>query len=246
MAEAESQQLAQERDRVLLEARTREAERARQLAEARAREAEQARQLAELRTREAEQARQGEQAQAREAELARQLAEKQAQEAELARAQAVKRAEELELAKQQAQASAGRIEELETQLAEFKAKRTERGLELTLSDVLFEFDKADLKPGALRGLSPLISFAKENPNQKILLEGHTDSIGSDSYNLKLSQQRAEAVQEFLVKNGVSAASVTARGLGESYPIAPNDTAAGRLQNRRVQIIVTNELARKPS
>jgi outer membrane protein OmpA-like peptidoglycan-associated protein len=232
MAEAESQRLAQERDRVLLEARTREAERARE--------------LAELRAREAEQARRGEQAQAREAESARQLAEKQAQEAELARQQAVRRAEELELAKQQAQASAGRIQELETQLAEFKAKRTERGLELTLSDVLFEFDKADLKPGALRGLSPLVAFVKEDPNQKIVLEGHTDSIGSDSYNLKLSQQRAEAVQEFLVKNGVSAASITARGLGESYPIAPNDTAAGRLQNRRVQIIITNELAGKPS
>ena len=218
MAEAESQRLAQERDRVLLESRTREAERARE--------------LAELRAREAEQARRGEQAQAREAESARQ--------------QAVRRAEELELAKQQAQASAGRIQELETQLAEFKAKRTERGLELTLSDVLFEFDKAELKPGALRGLSPLITFAKDNPNQKMLLEGHTDSVGSDSYNLKLSQQRAEAVQEFLVKNGVPAASITARGLGENYPIAPNDTEAGRLQNRRVQIIITNELAGKPS
>jgi outer membrane protein OmpA-like peptidoglycan-associated protein len=135
---------------------------------------------------------------------------------------------------------------LESQLAAFKAKRTERGLELTLSDVLFEFDKADLKPGALRGLSPLVAFVKEDPNQKIVLEGHTDSIGSDSYNLKLSQQRAEAVQEFLVKNGVLAASITARGLGESYPIAPNDTEAGRLHNRRVQIIITTDLAGKPS
>jgi len=218
MAEAESQRLAQERDRVWLESRTREAERARQ--------------LAELRAREAEQARQGEQAQAREAESARQ--------------QAIRRVDELELAKQQAQASAGRIQELETQLAEFKAKRTERGLELTLSDVLFEFDKAELKPGALRGLSPLIAFAKDNPNQKILLEVHTDSVGSDSYNLKLSQQRAEAVQEFLVKSGVPLRNVTARGLGESYPIAPNDTEVGRLQKRRVQIIITNELAGKPS
>jgi OmpA-OmpF porin, OOP family len=114
-------------------------------------------------------------------------------------------------------------------------------LELTLSDVLFEFDKADLKPGALRGLSPLIAFAKENPDVKIVLEGHTDSVGSDSYNLKLSQERAEAVQDFLLKNGLAAASLTARGLGESYPVATNDTAAGRQQNRRVQIIVTNEL-----
>jgi OmpA-OmpF porin, OOP family len=74
-----------------------------------------------------------------------------------------------------------------------------------------------------------------------VLEGHTDSVGSDSYNLKLSQERAEAVQDFLLKNGLAAASLTARGLGESYPVATNDTAAGRQQNRRVQIIVTNEL-----
>jgi outer membrane protein OmpA-like peptidoglycan-associated protein len=257
IAETEAQRLAKERDQVLLESRTREAERARRVAEARALEAEQARQLAEISAREAQQARQGEQTQAREAELARQLAEKRAQEADMARQQAVKRAEELDLAKQQAelrereaeqarqraQAATGRIQELEKQLAEFKARQTERGLELTLSDVLFEFDKAELKSGALRGLAPLITFVKENPERKITLEGHTDSVGSDSYNLKLSQQRAEAVQDFLVKSGVASANVTARGLGENYPVATNDTAAGRLQNRRVQIIISNELAR---
>jgi outer membrane protein OmpA-like peptidoglycan-associated protein len=230
LAEAEAQQLAQERDRVRLEARTREAERARE--------------LAELRAREAQQARQGEQTQARQAELARELAEKQAREAETAREEALKRVQELELAKLQAQRATSRIQELETQLAEFKAKRTERGLELTLSDVLFEFDKADLKPGALRGLAPLVAFAKDSPDVKIVLEGHTDSVGSESYNIKLSQERAEAVQDFLLKNGVPAASLSARGLGESYPVATNDTAAGRQQNRRVQIIIADELVRR--
>lgn len=257
IAEVESQRLAEQRDKVLLEARSREAELARKLAETRAREAEQARLEAEASARAAQQARQGEQAQIREAELARQQAEKRAQEAEIARQQAAKRAEELELAKQQAeartreaeqarqkaQASAKRISELENTLAEYKARQTERGLELTLSGVLFEFDKALLKPGALRGLSPLVAFLKENPERKIVLEGHTDSVGSESYNIDLSRQRAEAVREFLVQNGVEAKNISARGLGEAYPVASNNTEAGRLQNRRVEIIISNEAAR---
>lgn len=256
IAESEAQRLVEQRDKVLLEARRREAERAMQLAEARAREAEQARQQAEKSAIAAQQARQGEQAQARQAELARQEAEKRAQEAETARQQAAKRAEELELARQQAearareaeqarqqaQADAARIQQLEKQLSEFKARQTERGLELTLSGVLFEFDKAVLKPGALRGLSPLVAFLKDNPDRHIALEGHTDSVGSESYNMDLSQQRAEAVQQFLVQNGVNARNISVRGLGEAYPVASNNTEAGRLQNRRVEIIISDKTA----
>lgn len=256
IAETEAQRLVEQRDKVLLEARRREAERAMQLAEARAREAEQARQQAEKSALAAQQARRGEQAQARQAELARQEAEKRAQEAEMARQQAAKRAEELELARQQAearareaeqarqqaQADAARIQQLEKELSEFKARQTERGLELTLSGVLFEFDQAVLKPGALRGLSPLVAFLKDNPDHHIALEGHTDSVGSESYNSDLSRQRAEAVRQFLVQNGVNAKNVSARGLGEAYPVASNNTEAGRLQNRRVEIIISDQSA----
>ncbi|HEX6176644.1 MAG TPA: OmpA family protein [Candidatus Binatia bacterium] len=256
IAESEAQRLVEQRDKVLLEARRREAERAMQLAEARAREAEQARQQAEKSALAAQQARRGEQAQARQAELARQEAEKRAQEAETARQQAAKRAEELELARQQAearareaeqarqqaQADAARIQQLEKELSEFKARQTERGLELTLSGVLFEFDKAVLKPGALRGLSPLVAFLKNNPDHHIALEGHTDSVGSESYNIDLSRQRAEAVRQFLVQNGVNTRNISTRGLGEAYPVASNNTEAGRLQNRRVEIIISDQTA----
>jgi outer membrane protein OmpA-like peptidoglycan-associated protein len=257
LAEAEVRRLAEQRDTVLLEARRREAEQTRQLAEARAREAERARLEAERSALAAQQARRGELAYARKAELARLEAERRAEEAEIARRKAAERAEALELAKQQAeaqareaeqarkraQASAARIKELEKQLSEFKARQTERGLELTLSGVLFEFDRAALKPGALRGLSPLIAYLKKNPERQIVLEGHTDSVGSDSYNLELSRERARAVRQALAQNGVEEDRIVARGLGEAYPLASNDNEAGRLQNRRVEIIIATEALR---
>lgn len=176
-AEAEAQRLNDEREKVVIEARTREAERAGQAAQARAREAQEA---------------------------------------------------------------TARAKRLEQELAELKAKQTERGLVLTLGDVLFEYDKADLKAGALRNLYQLVTFLRENPNRNLLIEGHTDSIGSDSYNLDLSQRRSEAVQTFLLQNGISAERIIARGYGEAYPIASNNTEAGRQQNRRVEVVILNE------
>ena len=113
---------------------------------------------------------------------------------------------------------------------------------MTLSGVLFEFDKAALKSGALRGLAPLVAFIKDNPDRHIALEGHTDSVGSESYNIDLSRQRAEAVRQFLVQNGVNPKNISARGLGEAYPVVSNNSEAGRLQNRRVQIIISDETA----
>ena len=78
------------------------------------------------------------------------------------------------------------------------------------------------------------------PDLKLALEGHTDSVGSDEYNLKLSDQRASAVREYLVSQGVPAANITATGLGKSMPVASNETAAGRQQNRRVEMVVSGE------
>jgi outer membrane protein OmpA-like peptidoglycan-associated protein len=175
IAEAEAQQLKQEREKFLLESRTREAERANQLAETRAREAQSAQQEAAARARETQEAR------------------------------------------RKAEAATERAEDLEKQFAEFKAKQTERGFELTLSDVLFEFDKADLKPGATRSLTKLAEFLRENPERKITIEGYTDNVGSDAYNRELSQRRADSVRDFLIQNGTSADRITARGLGEEYP-----------------------------
>ena len=130
-----------------------------------------------------------------------------------------------EQARQNEQEALARTKQLEQQLSDLKARQTERGLELTLSGVLFELDKANLTPGAVRSLGPLVTFLRENPDRTVAIEGHTDSLGSDAYNQQLSQRRAEAVRDFLVHNGIASDRITARHMGESYPVASNDTEA---------------------
>jgi outer membrane protein OmpA-like peptidoglycan-associated protein len=146
----------------------------------------------------------------------------------------------IEARTREVQQSAERVRRLQQELAELKAQQTDRGIVLTLSDVLFETNEANLKPGAFRNLNTLVAFLKENPKRDVLVEGHTDSRGSEAHNLELSQRRAEAVRSYLLDSGVSPERIIARGYGEAYPIAPNETAAGRQQNRRVEIVVLNE------
>jgi len=154
-------------------------------------------------------------------------------EADLAHAQA-------EAATDQAVAATARSKALEQELAALKASDTERGLVMTLQEgVLFEYDKAELKSGAMRSLEPLITFLREHPDRTLLIEGHTDSTGSDAYNSDLSQRRAEAVRDFLASNGISADRIVARGYGESYPVTTNTTEAGRQQNRRVEVVIAH-------
>jgi len=129
---------------------------------------------------------------------------------------------------------------LQQELSELHAKHTKRGLVLTLGDVLFETGKADLLPGAMRSIDKLAVFLRENPDRKVLVEGHTDSRGSKAYNLKLSQKRAEAVKRALVERGIEPDRIIAKGYGEAYPVASNLTAAGRQQNRRVEIVILDE------
>jgi len=145
--------------------------------------------------------------------------------------------QEAERAKQQAQAATSQAQQLQQELAALQAKQTDRGLVLTLGDVLFETGKADLRAGALRNLYPLVTFLQKYPERQVMIEGHTDSMGSDSYNLDLSQRRADVVRDFLIQNGVNASQITTRGYGKTSPVASNDTAAGRQQNRRVEMII---------
>jgi OmpA-OmpF porin, OOP family len=147
------------------------------------------------------------------------------------------RSREAQQAQQTAQTATARATKLEQELRELQARETERGLELTLGDVLFEVNQANLRPGAMRNLYQLAEFLKQNPTRSVLIEGHTDSAGSETTNLELSRRRAEAVREFLITNGVSPDRLTARGQGETYPIASNNTTAGRQQNRRVEVVV---------
>ena len=104
--------------------------------------------------------------------------------------------------------------------------------------VLFEFNRTGLTPEAKRSLSPVVSILNGGSNQKVTIQGYTDSVGSDAYNQVLSQKRSESVKGFLVQSGVSADQITARGFGEANPVASNDTDEGRRLNRRVDVIVS--------
>jgi OmpA-OmpF porin, OOP family len=106
-----------------------------------------------------------------------------------------------------------------------------------LDDVLFDFDRSNVKPEAAKILDRLVAFMQENKNSKVTLSGHTDNVGSDAYNQKLSERRVAAVREYAVKKGVDAGRISGQGFGESKPIADNKTREGRSKNRRVEIKV---------
>jgi outer membrane protein OmpA-like peptidoglycan-associated protein len=108
----------------------------------------------------------------------------------------------------------------------------------TAGKVLFDFNKANLKPEAIKQLAPVVQVIKDQPGVRILVVGHTDSVGSDAYNLKLSQRRAESVANYLVQNGVPRQNIRTEGLGKRQPVASNATAEGRAQNRRVEITLS--------
>jgi outer membrane protein OmpA-like peptidoglycan-associated protein len=130
-----------------------------------------------------------------------------------------------------------RAENLAAELERIRAQQTDRGLVLSLDDVLFAVDEAALQPGALPDLSRIAEFLRENPERSVLVEGHTDSTGSADYNLRLSEARAASVESVLIRNGVSPDRIRTRGLGQSVPVASNQNAAGRQQNRRVEIVI---------
>ena len=163
------------------------------------------------------------------AEAARQEADAQRQAAEAARQQAQMTAEE----------ARRHAEELAQELRDLQAKQTDRGLVLTLGDVLFDTGKATLKPGAASTIDRLAAFLEKSPGRSVAIEGHTDSVGTEEYNQHLSEERANAVKAALIAKGIPGERVTTVGKGEDQPVASNDNAAGRQQNRRVEIIVAN-------
>jgi outer membrane protein OmpA-like peptidoglycan-associated protein len=146
-------------------------------------------------------------------------------------------------ARRQANASQARADSLETELADLKLQKTERGLVLTLGDVLFDTGQATLTSGAYATLDRLAAALRQHPERKVLIEGHTDSVGSSDNNQGLSERRARSVQVALTKRGVEGDQITALGKGENFPMGSNDTADGRQSNRRVELIFTDEQAR---
>lgn len=121
-----------------------------------------------------------------------------------------------------------------------ETRETQRGLIVNINDVLFDFNQYTLKPGAREKLAKVSGIILAYPGLKIQLEGHTDSVGTDDYNMKLSQQRADSVRTYLASQGVPPDSMTSTGLGKADPVATNDTAAGRQQNRRVDMVVSGD------
>jgi len=183
----------------------------------------------------------------KEIEIAREtVSQKQAEEtvatAELRRKDILLQAERQESARARSLAAsmAGRAQELEQQVTDLQTEDTERGLVLTLGSVLFETDKAALQTGSRRTVQKVAEFLNQYPERKILIEGFTDSRGSDDYNRHLSEDRAQSVKELLVTNGVDASRIEVEGYGEEYPVASNDNAAGRQQNRRVEIVISKQ------
>lgn len=178
----------------------------------------------------AEQQAQAAQAQAA-AERAAALAQEQAAQAEAEQArQAAAEAE-----KEKAALRAQLLQQLNTIL---QTRDTARGLIVNMSDVLFDTASYTLKPGAREKLAKISGVVLAHPGLNLKIEGHTDSVGSDEYNQELSENRANAVREFLIDEGLPGSGVTAQGFGKTQPVASNDTADGRQRNRRVEIVVS--------
>ena len=165
-------------------------------------------------------------------------AERARREAEAAQAQA-------QAAQQQNAALAQRAAQLEALLVELHAVKTERGYVVTIGDVLFGTDKSSLTPNGMATLRKLADVMAQNPNRSVLVEGFTDSVGSETYNLELAQRRANAVATALGQLGVPRERIAMRAYGEAFPVAPNDSAGNRQLNRRVEIVLSNEGAQIP-
>ena len=129
--------------------------------------------------------------------------------------------------------------ELQRQINVLQAKPTDRGLVLTLGDVLFTTGRADLKPGATGNLNKLVAFLDKYPDRSVAIQGYTDSVGTEDYNQRLSERRADSVKSYLTGQGIGSTRLSALGKGRSDPVADNDSAAGRQQNRRVEVIISN-------
>ncbi|MFN2257713.1 MAG: OmpA family protein [Desulfuromonadaceae bacterium] len=182
-----------------------------------------------------------------EAEQAMQLAEEQKRKATLASEQAD--AARLEAGVMTAEAQKARAEtlaaeeqrrKLEEEIAELQATKSERGLVITLGDVLFDTNKSELRSGAQHTIDKLVAFLKEYPTRKVLIEGFTDSTGTEEYNQQLSERRAEAVRDILEAKGIDFRRLMTRGYGVEFPVASNETAEGRQRNRRVEVIISDE------
>jgi len=185
-----------------------------------------------------------------EAESAAERANREKSDAEAARAAALAQQQAAESDAARARQSVEQAEQEKAQLRDqlrqqlntiLETRETARGLIVNMSDVLFDFGKYTLKPGAREKLAKIAGIIISHPGLKLQVEGHTDSVGSDDLNQRLSEQRANAVREYLVSQSVADDSITARGFGKTRPVASNDAASGRQLNRRVELVVSGDV-----
>jgi len=168
----------------------------------------------------------------------REALEARLKETEEERDRAQARAKEIEEERDLNDRLAAQVRRLQAQVAELQARETQRGWILTLgSDLLFDLGQAKLKPGGRRAIANLARFMRQYPERGIVIEGFTDSSGTPEMNQRLSERRAAAVRQALVREGIAPNRIVARGLGASYPVASNDDAGGRQLNRRVEILL---------
>ena len=151
----------------------------------------------------------------------------------------VARSDTAQAQRQTADAQA-RTAQLEAQLADLAAKKTERGMVITLGDVLFGTDLSRLNPDGMRTAQKLAQVLQQNPMRTVLIEGFTDSTGTAAHNLELSDKRASAVRKALLEQGVPDSRIATRGYGEAHPVTANDTAGNRQLNRRVEIVLSDD------
>jgi outer membrane protein OmpA-like peptidoglycan-associated protein len=221
------------RDKIRLAARTNEADMAQRNAQTAQRQSEASQRSAQTAQRQSEESQ-------RSAQTAQRQSEESQRQSEVSKRQAEASGLQAQASQQQASDAAARNSALEAQLKELNAKKTERGLVITIGDVLFDTNQAELKAGGLRSVEKLGSFLKQYPQRKALVEGFTDSVGSESSNEMLSGRRAVAVRRALIEQGVTGDRIATHGYGEAYPVASNDNPAGRQLNRRVEIVLSDD------
>lgn len=161
-------------------------------------------------------------------------------EVETARARADAAEREAQAARAQAQAAQQQASTLRNQLRDYQLRQTAAGAQLVLQDVIFETGRATLRPGAAARLQPLVGYLNASPNVRVRIDGHTDSVGSDAMNQRLSEARAASVRNALVAAGVDAARIETVGHGETQPVGTNANAAGRQANRRVELTLLGQ------
>jgi outer membrane protein OmpA-like peptidoglycan-associated protein len=166
--------------------------------------------------------------------------EARSREVDKAQAQANAAKMEANAANQQASAATDQASRLQAEIDQLKATPTDRGLVLTLGDVLFDTGKSELNSGASRKLDQLAQFLSEHKDRRVQIDGFTDSVGSDSYNRELSQRRANAVKNALLTRGIDSTRINTEGYGKAFPVANNAESSGRQLNRRVEVVIGGE------